>query len=210
MRVGAASRTYDSIESPGSNRTTRTIARFDATVDAWFEPLRGRRGPDRVFEIASNLGDWGLIWHLVTIGLALRSDADLRRTPKLLAGYAAESLIVNQGVKRLFHRPRPGPTDRPEVATRLREPVTSSFPSGHASAAAFATVMLCDQDPRLRAIITPIAVIVATSRIHTRMHHPSDVVAGACIGWALGHAARLLWSSDTPGIDRGRCLLRRS
>lgn len=202
--MAARSSRSEPSDPPDSGRAAAALARFDATVDAWFEPLRGRRGPDRIFRIASDLGDWGLIWHLVTVTLALRSEDDLRRSPKLLAGYAAESLIVNQGVKRLFHRPRPATTDRPDVATHLREPVTSSFPSGHASAAAFATVVLGNQDPRLRTILIPVAMIVATSRIHTRMHHPSDVVAGACIGWALGHAAELLWSSGTSGIPRQR------
>lgn len=144
--------------------------------------------PDRVFEVASHLGDWGLVWNIVTVALALRSEDDARRAPRLVAAFGVESLIVNQGIKRLFRRSRP--EGRPTVSGRLREPVTTSFPSGHASSAAFATVVLGDARPGLRPLVVPIAVIVATSRIHTRMHHPSDVIAGAVVGWALGRAAR--------------------
>jgi undecaprenyl-diphosphatase len=173
--------------APAPRDISTWVAAFDSRVDAWFEPVRGRHVPDRVFEVASHLGDWGLIWNLLTVALALRSDDDARRAPELLVALGLESLIVNQGIKRLFRRSRP--EGRPEMAGRLREPVTTSFPSGHASSAAFATVVLGAASPGLRPVVIPIAVIVAASRIHTRMHHPSDVVAGACIGWGLGRAA---------------------
>lgn len=170
---------------------TTTPDRFDGFVDGWFDALRGRPVPDRVFEIASHLGDWGLIWQIIACAQALRSDDDIARVPRLLTLFALESLIVNQGIKRLFNRARPD--DRPDVSSRLREPITSSFPSGHASSAAFASVVLTEDDPGLRPVVLPIAVIVATSRIHTRMHHPSDVVAGAAVGWALGVLAKRVW-----------------
>jgi undecaprenyl-diphosphatase len=173
--------------APAPTDASDRVAAFDAAVDAWFDPLRGRPIPDRIFEIASHLGDWSLIWNFLAVALALRSDDDAHRALRLVAAFGLESLIVNQGIKRLFRRSRP--EGRPEMAGRLREPATTSFPSGHASSAAFATVVVCDGNPRLRPVVTPLAVIVATSRVHTRMHHPSDVVAGALVGWALGHAA---------------------
>lgn len=167
------------------------VAKFDATTDAWFEPLRGRPVPDKVFEVASHLGDWGLVWMIVTTAQSLRSDDDLRRTPRLVATLLAESIIVNQGIKRLFKRGRPG--DRPLVSERLRKPVTTSFPSGHASSAATALVVLGEGDPYLAAVVLPLAVVVASSRVHTRMHHPSDVVAGALTGWAIGQFVVHRW-----------------
>lgn len=176
--------------APAPTDASARVAAFDATVDSWFDPLRGRPVPDRVFEIASHLGDWGLIWNFLTVALALRSDDDAHRAPRLVSAFALESLIVNQGIKRLFRRSRP--EGRPEMAGRLREPVTTSFPSGHASSAAFATVVICDGNPGLRPVVASLAVIVATSRIHTRMHHPSDVVAGAGLGWILGHLALVI------------------
>ncbi|MBS1848075.1 MAG: phosphatase PAP2 family protein [Actinobacteria bacterium] len=171
--------------------TGRAIDAFDSLVDGWFDHLRGRRVPDRVFEVASHLGDFGLVWLIVATARGLGSDADPDRVPRLVAIFAAESLIVNQGVKRLFRRRRP--SERPDVAERLREPLTSSFPSGHASSAACAAVILTDGDPAIRALVWPVAAIVATSRIHTRMHHPSDVVAGAAVGYAIGRAAQRFW-----------------
>lgn len=165
----------------------RQIERFDIAVDDLFEPMRGHPVPDRIFEAASHLGDWALIWDMIAVTLAWRSDQDFRRTPRLLAEFGVESLIVNQGIKRLFHRTRP--LERPAVAAKLRVPLTTSFPSGHASSAAFATVVLCDRRPGLLGVIAPIAVVVATSRIYNRMHFPSDVAVGAIVGTALGRVA---------------------
>lgn len=175
------------------------VERLDTVVDGWFDRFRGRPLPDRIFEVASHLGDWALIWDMITIALALRSEDDLRRTPRLLASFGVESLIVNQGIKRLFHRDRPD--GRPEIAGRLRIPRTTSFPSGHASSAAFAVVLLCDENPRLAPLIVPVAVLVAASRVHTRMHHPSDVIAGVGIGFLLGRLAVDLerWRKTRPG-----------
>lgn len=174
-----------------SRRPQQWVARLDAAADALFDPIRGRRPADRVFEVASHLGDWSLIWLIATTAIALRSEDDLQRAPRVAAILLTESVIVNQGVKRLFKRARP--LERPVISDRLRVPRTTSFPSGHASAAACASVLLTDGDPALRAVVVPLGLLVATSRIHTRMHHPSDVVAGAALGWAFGRMALSVW-----------------
>ena len=103
----------------------------------------------------------------------------------------AESLLVNQGIKRLFRRSRP--TVAGDVRYPVRRPVTSSFPSGHASAAAFNAVLLTGWDGRRSAPLWwGLAPGVATSRAYVRIHHPSDVVAGLATGAALGIGARQL------------------
>jgi undecaprenyl-diphosphatase len=68
----------------------------------------------------------------------------------------------------------------------LRTPLTSSFPSGHASSAFFAAVLLARRQPKLAGLWFGLAAVVACSRIHVRMHHASDVVVGAAIGATLG------------------------
>ena len=173
------------------SRPLGLVTKFDLTVDSWFTPLRGKPVPDRMFEVASQLGDWSLIWHIVSTAQSLRSDDDARRAQRLALLIVVESLFVNQGLKRVFKRSRPG--DRPAISDRLRSPTTSSFPSGHASAAAFATVVLTEGDPVMRAVMVPLAIVVATSRVYARMHHPSDVAVGALVGWGLGHVATALW-----------------
>jgi undecaprenyl-diphosphatase len=38
-----------------------------------------------------------------------------------------------------------------------------------------------------------LAALVAASRVHVRIHHPSDVVGGAVIGASLGTVIRERW-----------------
>ena len=99
-----------------------------------------------------------------------------------------ESLIVNQGIKRLFRRARP--TTSGDARFTIRTPSTSSFPSGHASAAFFAASVLTYWSGWATAPAWfAVALIVATSRIYVRIHHASDIVGGAIVGAALGQVA---------------------
>jgi membrane-associated phospholipid phosphatase len=72
----------------------------------------------------------------------------------------------------------------------MRVPITSSFPSGHATAAFTAAVFLSDDDRALAPLWFGLAAAVAFSRVYVRMHHASDTVAGAAIGLALGTGLR--------------------
>ena len=90
---------------------------------------------------------------------------------------------MNGAVKALFRRTRPiAEFERPH---RLRQPRTSSFPSGHASAAFVAAALLSD-GRRAKPLYYGVAGVVALSRVHVRIHHASDVVGGIAVGVALG------------------------
>lgn len=160
-------------------------------ADAQLERLRGRRLPDRVFRTASHVGDFSLIWHgLGLVRGALGGRRERRQALILSLLLGAESLVVNQGVKRLFRRQRP--TVAGDDRLGVRRPRTSSFPSGHASSAAFASSLLCWwSSGRQCGLWRAIAVIVGTSRAYVRIHHASDVVGGAVLGLALARVARL-------------------
>ncbi|MCB9388410.1 MAG: phosphatase PAP2 family protein [Acidimicrobiia bacterium] len=71
----------------------------------------------------------------------------------------------------------------------MHRPITSSFPSGHAASAFAAAVVLADDDP-LGPFYYALAGLVAYSRVHTRMHHASDVLVGSVIGLGLGYVSR--------------------
>ncbi|MGD9704084.1 MAG: phosphatase PAP2 family protein [Acidimicrobiia bacterium] len=164
-----------------------TVAAFDDQVDQLLERLRGHAVPDAMFKAATTLGDWSLIWHLVG---ALRTifGAPAAEAVQLSALLGAESLLVNQGVKRLFRRIRP--TEEGDGRYTVRRPSTSSFPSGHASAGFFAaTVLTSMAGKRTAPLWFGLAGIVALSRPYVRIHHASDIVAGAAIGLGLGRLA---------------------
>ena len=141
---------------------------------------------------ATELGDWSLLWHLIGVGQALLPGRDPMTAVRLSAILGAESLLVNGAIKSLFNRHRPvWEEDRPRPH-RIRRPVTSSFPSGHASAAFTAAGVLSQGDP-LWPLYYGLAVVVSSSRVYVKMHHASDVVAGAAIGIGLAAVARRLW-----------------
>lgn len=143
--------------------------------------MRGRPLADRLFYTASELGDFSLIWHVVN-GTSGLTRSGQKPTVRLALALAAESGLVNGVIKSLFGRHRPVAHEpRPH---NLRQPLTSSFPSGHASSAAMAAVLLSEDDP-LWPLYVSIAVVVASSRVYVRIHHASDVVAGAALGIVL-------------------------
>src|SRR4051794_9112890 len=103
-----------------------------------------------------------------------------------LASIGVTSGVVNLGLKPLGRRGRP---DREgggvPVGRHVRMPVSTSFPSGHSAAAfAFATGV-GDVLPGAAIPLRGLATLVAYSRVHTGVHYPGDVVAGALIGTAL-------------------------
>lgn len=173
---------------PGQSQFGPQVDAFDERVDELLERLRGNPIADRVFSTASHVGDFSLIWH----GIGLVRGIVTGRTDQvvvLAVMLGAESLIVNQGVKRLFRRERP--TQTGDDRLQVRQPTTSSFPSGHASSAAFAAMVLSGWDGRrLGAIWWNVAAIVGISRAYVRIHHGSDVVAGAVVGATLGLVGR--------------------
>ena len=173
---------------PGRSQLGPVVDAFDAGADELLERLRGHPLADRLFLAASHVGDFSLIWHVVGVARGL-----IRHRPDqviaLAAALGVESLVVNQGVKRLFRRPRP--TASGDHRLTVRTPSTSAFPSGHASSAAFAAATLITWDGRRWAPLwLTLAAIVGTSRAYVRIHHASDVVGGAAIGLALASLLR--------------------
>ncbi len=162
----------------------------DRAADRGLDRLRGRPVADRVFYGASALGDHSLIWLMLGALRGLRSEHDWKAAIRVGVILGAESALVNVGIKSLFRRTRP-PWQQENIPGRikLRRPLTSSFPSGHATSAFTAAGLLADDDPLWPAYYA-LAVLVATSRVYVRVHHASDVLGGVPIGIALGRLGR--------------------
>jgi undecaprenyl-diphosphatase len=167
------------------------VRAFDERVDALFDRGRGQPGQDRLFYFASDVADFGLIWVLFAALRGVRGGpVNERAAVRGIVGTGVESVLVNLILKSAIGRVRPGHHEpRPH---RLRQPLTSSFPSGHATAAFCAAVLLSEED-RLAPAYFAAAAVVAASRIHVKIHHPSDVAGGAAIGLALGVLGRRLF-----------------
>ncbi len=171
------------------------VAGFDARVEEVVERLRGRPGLDRVFYTATAVGDHSLIW-LVGAGIRAAISPSYRpAATRLAVTLGLESVLVNGGIKSVFRRQRPALEG--EHPHHIRQPLTSSFPSGHASSAACALVLLADGDP-VWPVYSVVAALVAASRLYVRIHHGSDVVGGVVVGTLLGLAVRRRFPLSRP------------
>lgn len=103
-----------------------------------------------------------------------------------LASIALTSALVNGLLKPLARRRRPDRVTYKRAGGRqVRMPVTRSFPSGHAaSAVAFAAGVVAEA-PQTGLALNFAAAVVASSRVHTGVHYPGDVIAGSLTGAAL-------------------------
>jgi membrane-associated phospholipid phosphatase len=181
---------------PGQGQFGPQVDAFDNRIDELLEMVRGNPFADRLFSTASHVGDFSLVWHAIGIVRgAARGRPD--QVVVLAALLGVESLVVNQGVKRLFRRDRPTVTG--DERLQVRRPTTSSFPSGHASSAAFAAMVLSGWDgPKVGAIWWNVAAIVGISRAYVRIHHGTDVVAGAVVGTLFGLVGRRIAKKFAP------------
>ena len=158
-------------------------ARFDAAVDRLIDRVRGPEVDAVVYRLSS-AADHSLLWHFCGAATALARGGDVRRATRFAAAMGAESLVTNGVLKTVFGRVRPVEYTDIDWRYGMHRPITSSFPSGHATAA-FCAATLLGGGPWYA-----LAGAVATTRVYVRLHHASDVAAGAAIGLALGLALR--------------------
>jgi undecaprenyl-diphosphatase len=165
--------------------------RFDKSVEQRWASLRGQPIVDRVAYTASEVGDFGVIWMFIAALHALTgSSRHGKALVRIGCALAFESVVVNQGLKRLFKRGRPTVADGTQHA--LRKPLTSSFPSGHTTSAVTAAILLRESSPIPSPVLFGAAAAVAASRVHTKMHHPTDVAGGLVVGALMGYSIKRL------------------
>jgi len=98
----------------------------------------------------------------------------------------AGAFALNTVVKVAVRRRRP---ELPGLPPLIDTPTRLSFPSAHATTS-FAAVRVFSALGVPAAPLQALALGLALSRLYLGVHYPSDVVAGAALGTALGAAAR--------------------
>jgi hypothetical protein len=143
---------------------------------------------DRPLRGLSQVANKSALWALFAATLAAMGGRRGRiAATRGMIAIGVTSALCNLGLKPLYNRRRPVVTRLalPE-GRRVRVPDSSSFPSGHAASAfAFATAVGIEM-PLISLPLHALAALVAYSRVHTGVHYPGDVIAGAVIGTATG------------------------
>lgn len=149
---------------------------------------------DSAMRRLSGAADRSKLWFGTAAGLALLGGPSGRRAAaRGLLALSAASAAANLVAKPLTVRARPQREEREALARRhVPMPRSSSFPSGH-TASAFAFATGADQVlPGLSAPLRIAATLVGYSRVHTGVHFPGDVLAGAFLGVSAAEAVNRL------------------
>ena len=142
---------------------------------------------DRGLAGLSHAADYSKLWLGSAGALALAGGTRGRRAAaRGLASLALASAVVNGLLKPLGGRRRPERAKhRVPIGRWVRMPRTRSFPSGHAASAFAFASGVASADPLAGFGLTAVAALVGYSRVHSGVHYPGDVIAGAVVGSAL-------------------------
>lgn len=138
-------------------------------------------GLEAAVQALGKAGNNAAIWVLLGLVLAL-VDPDRWQSWLICAALGPLAIGLNYGIKLLVKRPRPVLEGLPPLGGA---PSSLSFPSAHAVSSFAVATAMCRVDPATSATFL-VAAALSLGRPYLGMHYPSDVLAGAFIGVALG------------------------
>ena len=103
---------------------------------------------------------------------------------------SAVETFCNIGLKNLVARPRPCWLETIDLL--VKNPKDYSVPSGHTWSAVTGAWVATAANRKFGWVAIPLAAALAFSRLYLYVHFPSDILAGALIGAALGILAVVL------------------
>ena len=135
------------------------------------------------FRLISRLGD-GLFWYTLMAAILLMQQKNGLQPVLHMAVVGLTGTLLYKWLKQKTHRPRPAQVHQ-DVWVTGKPLDFFSFPSGHTLHAVVFSVIVLSYYPQLAIILLPFTMMVAMSRVILGLHYPSDVVAGAAIGYLL-------------------------
>ncbi|MBA2523198.1 MAG: phosphatase PAP2 family protein [Solirubrobacterales bacterium] len=163
-------------------RTLQAIGRTDQRILLALRTQGHSDGLDRVVGALGSFGEMGIGWAGVGIAGAI-ARPEQRERWIAAAAVAPIAILVNYSVKLTIGRQRPLIDDHPPLA---RAPSKLSFPSAHSTSAVAAATALGRVSPRSRPAYYVLAGAICAGRPYLGMHYPSDVLAGAGLGYLIG------------------------
>jgi undecaprenyl-diphosphatase len=137
----------------------------------------------------TRLGD-GWFWLLLSLFIILFDPVSWHTSIFPLAIAFLLEIPLYRILKQSFSRPRPYQI-RDDVCCLMRPSDQFSFPSGHTSAAFVVLTVIASIYSWLFLPLLILAVTIAASRVYLGVHYPSDLLAGAILGFCCGNLA--LW-----------------
>jgi decaprenylphosphoryl-5-phosphoribose phosphatase len=138
-------------------------------------------GLEKLAKALGKVGNNGGIW--VVLSLVLLAATDSNGEAWVICAFLAPiAIALNYVVKLIVKRPRPELEGLPPLGGA---PSSLSFPSAHATSS-FAVATAMTRVEPLGALAFLLAFALALGRPYLGMHYPSDVLAGAALGVALG------------------------
>jgi membrane-associated phospholipid phosphatase len=146
----------------------------------WSTPLL-----DQIMLILTRLGNPEFVVVVIFLSLGLLLWQQYYQEAKMLAISSLGALILNQGMKLFFARPRPA------LWPRLINEISYSFPSGHALGSlvlyGFLAYLFAQHFPKWSPLIYSLAVgiiaLIGLSRLYLGVHWPTDIIAGYSVGF---------------------------
>jgi undecaprenyl-diphosphatase len=138
-------------------------------------------GVERAAKALGKAGNNGAVW--IVLSLIVLAITDSNDEAWLICALLAPvAIALNYLIKLIVKRPRPMLEGLPPLGGA---PSSLSFPSAHATSA-FAVATAMTRVEPLGALAFVLAFALALGRPYLGMHYPSDVLAGAILGVALG------------------------
>ena len=140
---------------------------------------------DAIMPFITQLGDAGLIWIILSIGLIIP-----KKTRKIgfvmIISLILNGIICNIILKPMLARIRPFDVNT-AIKLLINKPRDFSFPSGHTSASFTAASVLFFRKSKLFVPSLVLAFLISFSRLYLYVHYPSDVLAGLVLGILCGY-----------------------
>lgn len=153
---------------------------------------------DSIMPLISHLGDSGLVWIILSIGLVIP-----KKTRKLgfvmIIALVLNGIICNIILKPMLARIRPFDVNT-SIKLLINKPRDFSFPSGHTSASFTAASVLFFRRSKLFVPSLILATLIGFSRLYLYVHYPSDVVGGIFLGIVCGYMGHRIVDSKKINI----------
>ena len=138
---------------------------------------------DKMMPIITMMGNLGIIWLIISVLMLLKVVDRIIGVGVILA--LILTTIIGEGIiKHIVRRNRPFQNKEDELL--INKPITYSFPSGHTASSFAALAVFFQMNGKLGLMMSPIATLIAFSRIYLKVHYPTDVIFGIFLGITCG------------------------